>query len=213
MAQEGDAVYYPQEMLDLNWNTTSKEKIQEVYKVWAGHYDRVCFELPKFFGRKQPKFREATSSFPAKWPRRNDCRNAVLMTSQYPADLGSASDWLKQISLPARLIRSSTLALTTSPVSVKFLRLCHRDPQTSFRRGTSGGVANPGGMLVVSLRGVNFGFWSHLGCSGQNAIMKVSFRVARQKIWKYIYCLCFDMVSFRGQKELGPHPDRSPLAV
>ena len=27
------------------------------------------------------------------------------------------------------------------------------------------------GMLVVSFRGVNFGFWSHLGCSGQNAII------------------------------------------
>ena len=27
------------------------------------------------------------------------------------------------------------------------------------------------GMLVVSLRGVNFGFWPHLGCSGQNAII------------------------------------------
>ena len=27
------------------------------------------------------------------------------------------------------------------------------------------------GMLVVSLRGVNFGFWSHLRCSGQNAII------------------------------------------
>ena len=27
------------------------------------------------------------------------------------------------------------------------------------------------GMLVVSLTGVNFGFWSHLGCSGQNAMM------------------------------------------
>ena len=27
------------------------------------------------------------------------------------------------------------------------------------------------GMLVVPLRGVNFGFWSHLGCSGQNAII------------------------------------------
>ena len=26
-------------------------------------------------------------------------------------------------------------------------------------------------MLVVSLRGVNFGFWSHLGCSGQTAII------------------------------------------
>ena len=27
------------------------------------------------------------------------------------------------------------------------------------------------GMLVVLLRGVNFGFWSHVGCSGQNAII------------------------------------------
>ena len=25
-------------------------------------------------------------------------------------------------------------------------------------------------MLVVSLKGVNFGFWSHLGCSGKNTI-------------------------------------------
>ena len=27
------------------------------------------------------------------------------------------------------------------------------------------------GMLVVLLRGVNFGFWSHLRCSVQNAII------------------------------------------
>ena len=27
------------------------------------------------------------------------------------------------------------------------------------------------GMFVVSLRGVNFGFWSRLGCSGQNVII------------------------------------------
>ena len=27
------------------------------------------------------------------------------------------------------------------------------------------------GILVVSIRGVNFGFWSHLGRSGQNAII------------------------------------------
>ena len=27
------------------------------------------------------------------------------------------------------------------------------------------------GMLVVSLRGINLGFWSHLGCSAQNAII------------------------------------------
>ena len=41
------------------------------------------------------------------------------------------------------------------------------------------------GMLVVSLRGVNFVFRSHLGCSGQNANilanLKVSFR-AREEI-------------------------------
>ena len=58
------------------------------------------------------------------------------------------------------------------------------------------------GMLVVSLRGVNFGFWFHLECSGQNAFIflnmkaqenkyegiflnetvKVSYRVVRDKI-------------------------------
>ena len=41
------------------------------------------------------------------------------------------------------------------------------------------------GMLVVSLRGVNFGFWSHLGCSGQNAILfsrEGLISVAREKI-------------------------------
>ena len=27
------------------------------------------------------------------------------------------------------------------------------------------------GILVVSLRGVNFEFWCHLGCSGQNSII------------------------------------------
>ena len=38
-----------------------------------------------------------------------------------------------------------------------------------------GGGGNPHmkvvGLLVVSLRVVNFGFWSHLGCSGKNAII------------------------------------------
>ena len=82
------------------------------------------------------------------------------------------------------------------------------------------------GMLVVSLRGVNFGFWSHLGCSGQNAIiLSLEGLVAREKkkIYIYIYifdmyifnafcllqsydpsfliCLYFNMDSFRGQKK------------
>jgi len=34
------------------------------------------------------------------------------------------------------------------------------------------------GMLFVSLRGVNFGFWSHLRCSGQNAVfLELGFRI------------------------------------
>ena len=44
-------------------------------------------------------------------------------------------------------------------------------------------------MLFVLLGGVNFGFWSHLGCSGENAIIcspyvavKVWFRVSREEI-------------------------------
>ena len=47
-------------------------------------------------------------------------------------------------------------------------------PWHDYRRICSPGGTrhmNGVGMLVVSLRGVNFGFWSHLGCSGQNAII------------------------------------------
>ena len=62
---------------------------------------------------------------------------------------------------------------------------------------------------------------------------KVSFRVAREKKKKNIFdmyifnsfyllhsdnpsfltCLCFNMVSFRGQKMFGPRPDQSPLGA
>ena len=38
---------------------------------------------------------------------RNERRNSILMTRHYP-DLGSASDWLKQISQAAQPIRSTT---------------------------------------------------------------------------------------------------------
>ena len=41
------------------------------------------------------------------------------------------------------------------------------------------------GMLVISLRGVNFGFWSYLRCLGTTPlylVVKVSFRVAGQEI-------------------------------
>ena len=43
--------------------------------------------------------------------------------------------------------------------------------------------------------------------------VKVSFRIESKTIFKYTYCLCFNMVSFRGQKKLGPRPYWSPLGV
>ena len=57
--------------------------------------------------RKQPTFGDATTSFPAKWRQRDESRNSILMMHHYP-DLGSASDWLNQISHVARTIRSTT---------------------------------------------------------------------------------------------------------
>ena len=48
-------------------------------------------------------------------------------------------------------------------------------------------------MLVVSLRGVNFGFWSHLGCSGQNAIIfsrEGLVKGCTRKYQKYIFDMC-----------------------
>ena len=83
------------------------------------------------------------------------------------------------------------------------------------------------GMLVVSLRGVNFSFWSRLGCSGQNTLylaVKVSFRVELEEILKkYIFSIRFiyssscnqslKRIAFRGQKKVDPRPDWSPLGV
>ena len=68
------------------------------------------------------------------------------------------------------------------------------------------------GMLVVSLRSVNIGFWSHLGCSGKTpSYLAVRSRLGLQaKKYKNI---TYNVVSFRGQKKLGPHRDRSPSGV
>ena len=66
-----------------------------------------------------------------------------------------------------------------------------------FVRGGGGGERVPyertSGMLVVSLRGVKFGIWSHLGCLCHESInilsylaVKVSFRVAHEKIASFI---------------------------
>ena len=70
--------------------------------------------------RKQPTFGDATTGFPAKWRLWNEYRNSILMTRHYP-DLGSASDWLNQISHTARPIRSTT-QIWWRVISMEFLR-------------------------------------------------------------------------------------------
>ena len=52
----------------------------------------------------------ATTAFPAKWRLRDDSRNSTLTTRHCP-DLGSASDWLKQIFSQKKIaIRVSVIA-------------------------------------------------------------------------------------------------------
>ena len=89
--------------------------------------------------KKQPTFGNATSGFPAKWCLSNEwqCRNSILMTCHYP-DLGSASDWLNQISHVAWPIKSTTQI---------WVVMCHQHgisalvTQTSFGGETGGGIA------------------------------------------------------------------------
>ena len=57
--------------------------------------------------RKHPTFCHATTCFQEKRRLRNEHRSSMLMTCHY-LDLGRASDWLKQIFLAARPIRSTT---------------------------------------------------------------------------------------------------------
>ena len=47
------------------------------------------------------------------------------------------------------------------------------------------------GVLVISLRGVNFGFWSHLGCSGQNDMIFSCEDLITRKKHKNTYIFIF----------------------
>ena len=78
---------------------------------------------------KQPSFRDLTIGIPARWHLTNDLRNSILMT-----DLGSASDWLKQISFTLRPIRMNTQIWVVK-------HFCSRFSDVISRGETSGGVA------------------------------------------------------------------------
>ena len=81
-------------------------------------------KVQKSILRKKPTFRDATTGFPAKWRLRKFHTDDV-----HNQDLGSASDWLKQISLETWVLRRH---LYGSSAVVA---------QTSFRGETSVSVA------------------------------------------------------------------------
>ena len=87
--------------------------------------------------RKQTTFCHATNSFSAKSRLRNKHRNSILMMCHYP-DLGSVSDWLKQVSQAARPIRSTTQIWVVKRHQYGISTLIS---QTSFHGETSGGIA------------------------------------------------------------------------
>ena len=69
------------------------------------------------------------------------------------------------------------------------------------------------GMLVVLLRGVKYGFWSHLWYSGLNAIIFIREGLVlfcTGKNIKLYICLSFKMVYFRDKKNWS-RPDWSRL--
>ena len=81
--------------------------------------------------RKQLHFATSALVFPGNDVLRMERRNPSLKAPHYP-DLGSASDWLKQISRAARPIRSNNPDLVGT--------LSALASQTSFRAETSGGA-------------------------------------------------------------------------
>ena len=90
----------------------------------------------------------------------------------------------------------------------------------NFRGGTH---MKQMGMLVVLLKGVNFGFWSRLRCSGHSANIlshQEALNYAKRNrsqiflLTSFVFIfVCFSVVSFRGQNLLKPRSDWSPLGV
>ena len=87
--------------------------------------------------KKKKTFSHATNGFPAKWQLGNERRNSIMMTPSYP-DLGSASDWLKEVPHALRPIRSTIQIWVVTRHQYGISALVS---QTSFRGETVGGVA------------------------------------------------------------------------
>ena len=83
--------------------------------------------------RKQPTFGDTTTSFPAKWPLRNESRNSM----RHYSDLSSASDWLCRGENLIRPIRSPTQIRVVTHHQYEISALVS---QRLFGKETSGSV-------------------------------------------------------------------------
>ena len=112
--------------------------------------------------------------------QRNGCCAAQRLTITYLVVCEGAMPCrtLDKLFLPVNnsvYSEMDSLQCSESIFSIAGLQLTSRQPcwWTRTKRFIRGGgdshMKGTGMLVIVSLRGVNFGFWSHLGCSGQNA--------------------------------------------
>ena len=109
----------------------------------------------------------------------------------FTSSSGQRCGFVESIGKATELLKKYELETTT-----KFC--CYKSDTMFGAGGETGGVNShmKGAlMLVVSLRDVDFGFWSRLGCSGQNTIifgLKGVFRVELEEILKnYVFSIRF----------------------
>ena len=122
--------------VSLFWNTNIADMVTSCENTLF----TICTSL-----RKKPISGDVTTGFPAKWRLRDDRRNSIPMTRNYP-DLGSASDWSCRVGNLIQSIRSTTQiwVVTRRQYGISLVS------QTSF-----GGLH-----LHISLFfGITLGFW------------------------------------------------------
>ena len=78
--------------------------IKEVSRYFPSLYRYIVTSISP---TKQTTFRDTTGGVLAKWRRRRERRNSILMTRHYP-DLGNASDWSCLVGNLLQPIRSTT---------------------------------------------------------------------------------------------------------
>ena len=132
--------------------------------------------------------RRSHKRFVGKWCLRKEGRNSILMAC-YCSGQGSASDWLKHISLVARAIPMKSTALIWDRSSLWNFCSCSSDAILRANRwGGGGGGCGGCDYAYCLIQGV-------FGKTPSYLTVKVSFTVAREKD-KNIYLICTFLIRF-----------------